>query len=144
MSEVDVLQQCLRAEHAACYGYGVLGGVLGGLSSGGADDQRARTSYEGHRRLRDELTAMIVTGGVDPAAAEPAYATPFEIRSSESCRRLARVLEDRCSVVYAYAVSQTAQEPRQFALDALTECAVRAVEWGSAAAAFPGLDDSAT
>jgi hypothetical protein len=144
MTQIDALQQCLRAEHAACYGYGVLGGVLGGLDSGSADDRRATSSYEAHRRLRDELMTMIATEGAEPAAAEPAYTTPFPIRSTESCSRLARVLEDRCAAVYAYAVSQTSEDLRQYSLDALTGCALRAVEWGSVAAAFPGLDPGET
>ena len=31
MSALDALQDCLAAEHAACYGYGVLGGALAGI-----------------------------------------------------------------------------------------------------------------
>jgi hypothetical protein len=140
VSEVDALQLCLHAEHAACYGYGVLGGVLAGADSRGTDDQLATAAYIEHRARRDELSDLVDGLGAEPAAAEPAYATPFAVRTTESCRRLARVLEDRCASVYAYALSQTKGDTRRFLLDALTGCAERTVAWGGEPIAFPGVD----
>ena len=46
--ELKALQAALRAEHAAVYGYGVVGGRIG-------DERRAdaRTAYDAHRARRD-------------------------------------------------------------------------------------------
>jgi hypothetical protein len=139
MSEIDALQACLAAEHAACYGYGVLGGVLGGLAPGLADDLRATSSYDAHRRRRDELTALIRDQGSEPVEAEPAYETPFDVKTVPGCRRFARFIESRCAATYAYAVSQTADTTRQMAADELAACAVRSIEWGARLRAFPGI-----
>ncbi|WP_037661545.1 DUF4439 domain-containing protein, partial [Streptomyces aurantiacus] len=48
-NELNALQAALRAEHAAVYGYGVVGGRVG-------DGRRAeaRTAYDAHRARRDE------------------------------------------------------------------------------------------
>ncbi len=47
MTALAALQDCLAAEHAAIYGYGVLGGVLGGDSNAASDQALAagRTAY---------------------------------------------------------------------------------------------------
>lgn len=142
MTEIDALQECLAAEHAACYGYGVLGGVLGGLAAGGPDDLRAESSYVAHRLRRDELTALIRDVGSDPVVAEPAYETPFTVRTVPACRRFARLIESRCAAVYAYAVSQTADSSRQMAAHELAACAVRSIEWGARLTAFPGINST--
>ena len=41
MSALDALQDCLAAEHAACYGYGAVGGALAGIPDTAPDEARA-------------------------------------------------------------------------------------------------------
>jgi hypothetical protein len=137
---VEALQDCLAAEHAAVYGYGVLGGVLAGESApGSADQERAASGYVEHRTRRDDLTAEISATGADPVAADPAYELPGPVVSVDDCRSLARDLEERCAQVYADAVSRSADDDRATAARALTACALRAVSWGARPEPFPGV-----
>jgi hypothetical protein len=126
----DALQSALSAEHAAVYAYGVIGGVLGSSSSSAA------VGYATHRGRRDRLTAML---GADAVAAEPVYELPFEVSGAGAARRLALQVEERCAEVYADVVSRTTGAGRDFAARALTDCAVRGLEWGGEPDPFPGL-----
>lgn len=139
MTALGALQDCLAAEHASLYGYGVLGGVLAGVAAGSADGARAEASYTAHRARRDALVDLIAGLGADPVAAEPAYRIPFEVGSREACRSLARALEHTSCAVYAFAVSQTVEGTRAVVAQALTEDAVREYGWGGRPQAFPGL-----
>ena len=146
MSDVDALQTCLAAEHAACYGYGVLGGVLAGARAPavgtGPGVPDAAAAYQAHRAARDALVNRIAALDADPVAAEPAYRTPFKVRSVASCRRLARLLERRCADVYGYAVAQTIDDERTFTAAQLSACVVRGITWGSPVRPFPGVRGS--
>lgn len=124
------LQSALAAEHAAVYAYGVIGGVLGGGSA------TAASGYAAHRGRRDRLTAML---GPESVAAEPAYRLPFEVSGTARARRLAVHVEERCAEVYAEVVSRTTGADRLFAARAVTDCAVRGLEWGAEPDPFPGL-----
>ncbi len=95
------LQQCLAAEHAAVFGYALLGGVLSAAVSEAPAAKAAVTSYDVHRDRRDVLTELIAAAGTKPAAAEAAYDIPFPVAGEPSARRLARYLEARCATVYA-------------------------------------------
>jgi Domain of unknown function (DUF4439) len=140
MTALDALQDCLAAEHAAIYGYGVLGGVLGGTSA--TDDiTRAQTAYDAHVRRRDDLRERINAFGEQPAVAEPAYAVPVRIDDVASCRRLAQQLEERAAAVYASAVAETVDALRELSARSLTDCALRADAWGARDDVLPGLDE---
>jgi hypothetical protein len=140
MTALDALQDCLAAEHAAIYGYGVLGGVLGGTTAD-ADIGRAREAYDAHLRRRDDLRERIHAFGEEPVVAEPAYAVPERIDDVGSCRRLAQQLEASAAAVYAAAVAETVEELRELVGRALTECALRADAWGAPDDVLPGLDE---
>jgi hypothetical protein len=142
VSSGQVLQPCLAAEHAAVFGYGLLGGVLSAAVSETPSAKAARASYDAHRERRDTLTQLIATAGGEPVAAEPAYATPFPVAGVPSARRMARYLEARCATVYARATAVTTLETRVMASGTLLDCAVRGARWGSAPTAFPGLDQT--
>jgi hypothetical protein len=139
MSALDALQDCLAAEHAACYGYGAVGGALAGIPGSSADQVRADEFYVGHRRARDALTDLIASLDAEPVAAEAAYATP-RLSTARASQRLARLLEQRTAAVYAYAVSETTSDTRAMAAEALTDCALRAAAWGAPSDPFPGID----
>ncbi|HEY7044963.1 MAG TPA: ferritin-like domain-containing protein [Nocardioidaceae bacterium] len=140
MTAVDALQECLAAEHAAVYGYGVLGGVLAGVTPvGSSEQQRAASAYVEHRRRRDELTSLITGRGSEPVAAEAAYDVPRQVQTVQDCRDLARLIEDRCAQTYADAVSRTTDRDRELTAGALTACTLTAVGWGAPIEPFPGV-----
>lgn len=133
------LQRCLAAEHAAVYGYALLGGVLDAGDSESADGARAVSSYDVHRARRDLLVELITAAGTTPVAAEASYRLPVVVSGGTSAARLARTLEQRCAAVYGRAVAFTSGEGRLFAVRTLADCAVRGLAWGSSPSAFPGL-----
>jgi hypothetical protein len=137
---VNTLQDCLAGEHAALYGYGVLGGVLS-ASSRPADKAYAEASYVMHRARRDSLTNVLIRLGATPVTAEPVYAVPFPVTNVTTCRDLARRIESRTAAVYSVAVSRTEGDLRRLAADALTDAAVREVRWGGPRTAFPGATE---
>ncbi|GGU85322.1 ferritin-like domain-containing protein [Streptomyces bacillaris] len=131
-------QAALAAEHAAVYGYGVLGGrVEAGRRT------EARAAYDGHRARRDTLMRTVRDLGGAPVAADAAYALPFAVADTASALRLAAVLEDRMAGVYADLVRATEGPARADAAGALREAAVRAARWRGGNVAFPGLAERA-
>src|SRR5437868_15090063 len=72
-SDVHALQTALAAEHAAVYGYGVLGSRLRGTPR-----QTAKAVWDAHRAQRDRLISIL---SVVPVAAAPAYRLPVTVVS---------------------------------------------------------------
>jgi Domain of unknown function (DUF4439) len=130
------LQAALAAEHAAVYGYGVVGGRLPA-----AEQRRARGAYDAHRARRDALERSVRDLGGTPVAADAAYALPFPVRDAHAAVRLAAELEERVAAVYADVVRDTTGRLRAEAAGALREAAVRAVGWRGGSVAFPGLPE---
>jgi Domain of unknown function (DUF4439) len=140
MTALGALQDCLAAEHAALYAYGVLGGVLSAAGRP-ADLALAQKSYVAHRTRRDDLTEVIAGLAATPSPADPVYATPFGIVDAADCRRLARLVERRTTEIYCLAVSQTTGPVRRMLASGVTDAAVREVGWGGAVEAFPGAPE---
>ncbi|MCP3770377.1 MULTISPECIES: ferritin-like domain-containing protein [Streptomyces] len=136
--ELRALQAALAAEHAAVYGYGVVGGRIAG-------DRRAeaRSAYDAHRARRDALVREVKDMGADPVAAAAGYALPFQVPDPASAVRLAAELESRVAAVYSDLVRAGGGERRRAAAEALREAAVRAVRWSGESVAFPGLVERA-
>ncbi|MEU0895727.1 ferritin-like domain-containing protein [Streptomyces massasporeus] len=136
--ELRALQAALAAEHAAVYGYGIVGGRIG-------DGKRteARTAYDAHRARRDALVREVKDLGGRPVAASAGYALPFQVPDSAAAVRLAAELEDRVAGVYADLVRAADGGRRTLAAEALREAAVRAVRWRGESVAFPGLAERA-
>jgi Domain of unknown function (DUF4439) len=84
---VAALQGALAAEHAAVYGYGVVGAMLTG-----ANQANARTDWTAHQVARDALVTMLTRLGATPVAASPAYKLPFRVTSAKSAAKLAATL----------------------------------------------------
>ncbi|MGW7266927.1 ferritin-like domain-containing protein [Streptomyces sp. NPDC054842] len=137
-AELKALQAALGAEHAAVYGYGVVGGRI----SGERRDE-ARAAYDAHRARRDELERLVRDLDGRPVAAAAAYALPFAVPDSAAAVRLAAELEDRVAGVYGDLVRAAEGARRRTAADALREAAVRAVRWRGESVAFPGLAERA-
>lgn len=140
ITSADPLQPCLAAEHAAVFGYALLGGVLSAGVSETPVTEAAVSSYDVHRSQRDSLTDLITAVGATPAAAEAAYDVPFPVAGVPTARRLARYLETRCATVYARATAATTEATRVMTSGILLDCAVRSARWGAEPTAFPGLD----
>ncbi|WP_371626215.1 ferritin-like domain-containing protein [Streptomyces sp. NBC_01116] len=136
--ELTAFQAALAAEHAAVYGYGALGGRVGGKR--GAE---ARAAHDGHRARRDALARSVRDLGGRPVASDAAYALPFAVADSPSAVRLAAVLEDRIAGAYADLVRATEGPRRAEAAGALREAAVRSARWRGGNVAFPGLAERA-
>ncbi|ORT54366.1 DUF4439 domain-containing protein [Streptomyces sp. CB03238] len=136
MSEaaLEAAQAALAAEHAAVYGYGVVGGRVG-------DGRRAEATaaYAAHRARRDALARTVRDLGGKPAASAAAYALPFPVPDAAAAVRLAAELEDRVAGVYSDLVRAAEGPLRREAASALREAAVRAVRWRGSGVAFPGL-----
>ncbi|MFF9844290.1 ferritin-like domain-containing protein [Streptomyces sp. NPDC013740] len=138
MTALDAAQAALAAEHAAVYGYGVVGARV-------AEARRAEATaaYEGHRARRDALRRTVRDLGGDPVAAAAAYELPFTVPDPTAAVRLAAVLEDRVAGVYSDLVRSAEGPLRREAATALREAAVRAVRWRGSDVTFPGLAERA-
>ncbi|MFH8803666.1 ferritin-like domain-containing protein [Streptomyces sp. NPDC017936] len=136
--ELAALQAALAAEHAAVYGYGVVGGRVRE-----ARRAEARAAYDAHRARRDALAREVRDLGAEPVAASAAYALPFPVPDPAAAVRLAAELEERVAGVYSDLVRAAAGARRREAAGALREAAVRAVRWRGGSVAFPGLAERA-
>ncbi|WMD04476.1 ferritin-like domain-containing protein [Streptomyces sp. FXY-T5] len=136
--ELRALQAALAAEHAAVYGYGIVGGRIGA-----GQRSEALTAFDTHRARRDALVREVKDLGGRPVAASAGYALPFQVPDSAAAVRLAAELEDRVAGVYADLVRAAGGGRRVLAAEALREAAVRAVRWRGESVAFPGLAERA-
>jgi len=133
------LETALAGEHAAIFAYGVIGARLDQARTGDA-----RAAEAAHRSRRDALLLRLTAIGATPPPAQPAYALPFPVTNQPSALRLAVQVEERTAAVWRAALRETTGADRRLALDALTDCAVRATRWRRAAGikppivAFPG------
>ncbi|WP_316529197.1 ferritin-like domain-containing protein [Kitasatospora brasiliensis] len=132
---VPALQGVLGAEHAAVYGYGVVGARL-------ADERQradARADHAAHQARRDAWQRLLAAATATPTPAAGGYRLPFPVTSPADAGRLAVHLETRLTTVYADLVATAPAPYRPQAATALRESAVRALRWGAPATAFPGL-----
>jgi hypothetical protein len=134
-TENDALQKALAAEHAAIWGYGVIGSALG-----------AEHKAPEHRDVRDRVVALLENRKVDPVGAQGGYALPFPVLSAVDAASLAVVLEDGVAAAWVRVLDQAAERAtRGLAVGVLGDTEVRAVAWRRAAgkptvtSALPGL-----
>jgi hypothetical protein len=142
-TENEALQDALAAEHAAVWGYGVVGAAL----DEGAREP-ATVAETAHRDARDAATALLAGRGEDPVGAEGGYALPFPVLSGVDAAALAAVLEDGVAAAWVTVIAQAAERTtRELAVGQLTAAEVRAVAWRTAAGqspatrALPGLPE---
>ncbi|WP_406089161.1 ferritin-like domain-containing protein [Kitasatospora purpeofusca] len=131
-------QDALGAEHAAVYGYGVVGARL----TDEGQRTAARTSLAAHQARRDAWQRLLAGAGATPDPAAAGYRLPFPVTDAASAGRLAAHLETRLTTVYADLVATVPTPQRPLAADALRESALRAQQWGAAPTAFPGIADT--
>ena len=129
----DALGAGLAAEHAAIFGYGVVGAHLTGAALAQAQQVEAA-----HRTRRDAIVLRLAAVGVAPPAAQPVYALPFPVVDAASAQRLAVQLEERAAAIWRTALGPTTGADRKSALDALTDSALWAARWRRATGTQPG------
>ncbi len=139
---LPALQQTLAAEHAAVAVYAALGGASSPEDPAVADLLRA--AYDVHRARRDQLRSEIADLGKEPVAAEAGYEVDLNSREPADLLRVARTTEDRCAGIYAQLVASSVDGHRRWAIDALSDSAVRTLTLGGAPEAYPGADELAT
>ncbi|MFG2848595.1 ferritin-like domain-containing protein [Kitasatospora sp. NPDC048296] len=136
-TSLPALQNALSAEHAAVYGYGVVGAHLP------EDQQRAdaRTAYAAHQSQRDAWQRLLTTLGATPTPAAGGYQLPFPVTDAPTATKLAAHLETRLTTVYADLVAAVPTPQRPTAATALRDCALRAHHWGAPDTPFPGIPE---
>ena len=139
MKPAEALQVTLAAEHAAVHVYGVIGGRLPGSEERTAE--RFRSAYEAHRGRRDQLRSLIADSGATPRPAAVAYRVDTRSRDPLQLLRVARQTEQRCAAVYAQLVGSSTGRQRRWAVQALTDAALRQLELGGTPSAYPGLPE---
>jgi len=132
MSAEERLIAALRAEHAAIYGYGLVGAHLDA-----ATVPLALAAEATHRSTRDALVLRLSGQGAAPPPAEPAYTPPGQVTDQASALRLAVTIEEATAAVWRAALPDTAGADRKLAVSALTDCAVRATRARRAAGITP-------
>src|SRR5215204_3063378 len=140
-TENAALGEALAAEHAAVWGYGVVGAAV-------SEDARevVVASEAVNRDVRDRVTALLSDRNAEVADAKGAYTLPFPVLSEVDAAALAVVLEDGVADAWVRVLDQAAERStRELAVGVLTAAEVRAVGWRGAAgqapvtSALPGL-----
>jgi hypothetical protein len=146
------LQQVLEWEHAAVYGYPVIGVTLSAL----AQVSRARAAEAAHRLARDALSEQLVARQVEPTPARPSYRPAAPVTDAASAQGWALELEQDCAAGYRHLLASTAggtpagntaatSGVRQQALTGLRTAASQAAYWRALlhpdvpTVPFPGL-----
>ena len=140
MKPLEAVQATLAGEHAAVFVYGVIGGRVSVSADPDLATQVA-SAYTTHRGRRDQLLAMVREADAEPVAAEVSYQLPNPARTSGQLLTAAAETERRCAAVYADMVGSTSRAQRQWAIDALTDSAVRVLGFGASPEPFPGVPE---
>jgi len=132
VSETDLLTTLVEAEHAAIYGYGVLGARL-------AEPLRtaAREADDAHRVRRDQLAALLRTR----RSAVPPTRAAYDVAAARQADALALAvrLEEGMALRWRDLVGGTDDRAlRALGVAALTDTAVRAARWRRALGRRPG------
>src|SRR3954468_11092531 len=142
-TETTALRDALAAEHAAVWGYGVVGAALAPNAR-----QPAADSEAAHRDVRDRLVALLDQRKADPVPAKAGYSLPFPVLSAVDAAKLAVVLEDGVASAWVHVLGGAADhDVRSLAVDTLSATEARAVLWRTTAgqtpvtSAFPGLPE---
>ena len=130
--DLTLWQQVLGAEHAAIYGYGLVG-ATNDLAEGAA------SALVVHRQRRTWcIDAGVALGGV-PEASAPAYdiAMPAD---PDAAAETAAALEAACWPAYVALAGSDDRRTRLTGAGWLRESTVRAQAWDGSVAPLPGLD----
>lgn len=131
---VDALQETLTREHAAVYGYAIVGAHLRGR-------QRTRASehLNAHRAARDQLAAVLRAKDATPRPAAASYRLPFPVTGPAKARELAAELERGTLGAYSQLVAVAGRRVRRLSILAMHDGATRQAEWSGTIDPLPGL-----
>ena len=122
---ISALQQLLATEHAAVYGYGIVGGRL--IRS---EETSASAALAAHENRRDAIIRMLHDSHAEPVAALPAYQPRTPVVDRRSALLLAIALEEDCAAACTPVLSATDDATtRRTAVGWLTDMAVRDQLW---------------
>lgn len=130
----EAFATALSAEHAAIFGYGVVGAHLDQ-----ATQKAAREAETAHRNRRDDLLLRLSAANATAPPAAAGYTLPFPVTDQDSAMKLAASLEEGTARAWRAAVGAASGDERKLALQALTDCAVRATNWKKTAGLSPIL-----
>ena len=126
--------EALAAEHAAVWGYGVVGAALGAERAAAGGGRRGGPP----RRPRPGRRAAGRAQGRRRSTPRAAYALPFPVLSAVDAAALAVVLEDGVAAAWVRVLDQAAERStRELAVGVLSAAEVRAVGWRIAAGQTP-------
>jgi len=134
---LKALQTALAAEHAAVYGYGLVGARLNAVHARSAD--RAERDWRAHRAHRDQLIGVLRTQGATPIGSRPGYRMPFSVKGPRTAAKLAVHIEDGVAAAYLQLVAVADPTLRTLGAKRLKDTAVRAARWRGSTTAFPGM-----
>jgi hypothetical protein len=131
MTETDLLRSLAEAEHAAVYGYGVLGARLDLAAR-----RNALAAYDAHRARRDLVVAALQARHAPVPVPLPAY--DVTVAGRPDALALAVRLEEGLSQRWRDLVGGTDNRAlRQLGVAGLQETAVRAAQWRRLAGSQP-------
>jgi hypothetical protein len=130
--DLTLWQQVLGAEHAAIYGYGLVGAT---------DDmaEAASSALAVHRQRRAVCLEAVVALGGTPEASAPAYDV---VPPADAARAgdAAAALEAACWPAYLGLAGSDDRRTRLTGAGWVRESTVRAQSWNGSVAPLPGLD----
>ncbi len=121
------------AEHAAIYGYGL-------VSAHVMPDENDLVSgaLAQHRERREAALTLMNEQSVKAPLPAPGYQLPLVVNNANNAARLAVRMESDCAVAWRAVLEQTdSEKDREFAVKALTQCAVLAARWRTVLGAWP-------
>jgi hypothetical protein len=128
----EALVALTAGEHAAVFAYGLVAARVPGPQRA-----RARAGWSWHLERRDQLEERLLTAGVEPPVAAPAYDVGGAPTPAGAVR-LAATVEQRLAALTVRAVSATQGDDRREAAAALVEAARRTAAWTGRPQALPG------
>lgn len=127
------LYDAVAAEHAAIYGYGVVSAHIMP-----AQNELVSKALAEHRDRRESAVSMLGQQSVKAPLPAAGYQFPFVVKNSIDAAKLAIRMEGDCAVAWRAVLEQSdSEQDREFALKALTQCAVTAAQWRQVLGAWP-------
>lgn len=127
------LFDAVAAEHAAIYGYGMVSAHVMP-----EDNDLVSTSVAQHRDRREAAVALMNEQSVKVPLPAAGYQLPMVVNNAANAAKLAIRLESDCAVAWRAVLEQTdSEQNREFAVKALTQCAVLAARWRKVLGAWP-------
>lgn len=140
MTQTTALTAAADAENTAVFTYGVITAFT-------EHTVRATVAEDiaAHRVRRDQLNEKLLAGGEAERTPASGYTLPVEVTDQDTAAEVALAAERDCETAYRALIEQAEDTSvRRIAVDALTDCALRASYWRGVAGvkpltvAFPG------